>query len=316
MARDDPEIQLLRENIHCAAILEQQSPQWQIDRKESTKRCLKYRRGKDEILILNHEGRGWWDPRSDAKGDVFDLVQHFEPHLNFGQVRKALRDFVGRAPAFPDLNRQWRKDLSGSPPADRWVKRPQCARHSRAWAYLAHKRRLPSHILAAASAADGLREGPHGSAWFAHRDDSGNVTHVEIRGSTYKGSLKGGTKTLFRFHGGSSPPTRFVLAEAPIDALSLAAIEGLRRDTLYAATGGGMGPPTIEAITHILSQIAAIPGAVFCSAADANAAGDRYALRHQELAAATGLAFTRLKPPTENGDWNDVLRNTNQRNLP
>ena len=57
-------------------------------------------------------------------------------------------------------------------------------------------------------------------------------------------------------------PARFVLAEAPIDALSLAAIEGLRRDTLYAATGGGMGTPTIEAITHILSQMAAIPGAV------------------------------------------------------
>ena len=148
---------------------------------------------------------------------------------------------------------------------------------SPAWTYLTQHRQLPFRVLAPASAADVLREGPYGSAWFAHRDDSGNVTHVEIRGPTYKGSLKGGTKTLFRFHGGSSPPARFVLAEAPIDALSLAAIEGLRRDTLYAATGGGMGTPTIEAITHILSQMAAIPGAVFCSAADANAAGDRYA---------------------------------------
>ncbi len=127
---------------------------------------------------------------------------------------------------------------------------------------------------------------------------------------------KGGTKTLFRFHGGSSLPSRFVLAEAPIDALSLAAIEGLRRDTLYAATGGGMGTATIEAITHILSQMAAITGAVFCSAADANAAGDRYALRHQELAAAASIAFARLKPPIESGDWNDVLRNTDQRSLP
>ncbi len=60
----------------------------------------------------------------------------------------------------------------------------------------------------------------------------------------------------------------------------------------------------------------AIPGAVFCSAADANSAGDRYALRHQEIAAAAGLAFARLKPPIEDGDWNDVLRNTDQRSLP
>ncbi len=312
----DPEIQHLRKGVHCATLLEHQSPPWTIDRKESTKHCLKYRRGSGEILILNHEGRGWWDPQSDAKGDVFDLVQHFEPSLNFGQVRKVLREFIGLAPAFPETLRRRKKNLPDSPPADRWATQPQCTPKSRAWTYLTQHRQLPFRVLTPASAADVLREGPHGSAWFAHRDDSGKVTHVEIRGSTYKGSLKGGTKTLFRFHGGSSPPARFVLAEAPIDALSLAVIEGLRRDTLYAATGGGMGTPTIEAITHILSQMAAIPGAVFCSAADANPAGDRYALRHQELAAAAGLAFARLKPPIENGDWNDVLRNPNQRRLP
>ncbi len=85
----DPEIQHLRKGVHCAMLLEHQSPPWKIDRKESTKHCLKYRRGSGEILILNHEGRGWWDPQSDAKGDVFDLVQHFEPSLNFGQVRNA-----------------------------------------------------------------------------------------------------------------------------------------------------------------------------------------------------------------------------------
>jgi hypothetical protein len=44
------------------------------DRKESTKFSLKYRRGKGEILIVSHAGRGWWDPMSDAKGDVFKLV--------------------------------------------------------------------------------------------------------------------------------------------------------------------------------------------------------------------------------------------------
>jgi hypothetical protein len=312
----DPEIQHLRKRVHCAALLEHQSPPWKIDRKESTKHCLKYRRGSGEILILNHEGRGWWDPQSDAKGDVFDLVQHFEPSLNFGQVRKVLREFIGIAPAFPETLRRRKKNLPDSPPADRWATQPKCTPRSHAWTYLTQHRQLPFRVLAPASAADVLREGPYGSAWFAHRDDAGHVTHVEIRGSTYKGSLTGGTKTLFRFHSGSSPPTRFVLAEAPIDALSLAAIEDLRRDTLYAATGGGMGPPTIEAITHILSQMAAIPGAVFCSAADANAAGDHYALRHQEFAAAAGLAFARLKPPIENGDWNDVLRNTDQRSLP
>jgi len=138
--------------------------------------------------------------------------------------------------------------------------------------------------------------------------DAGRVTHVEIRGPTYKGSLTGGTKVLFRFNGGSGPAARFALAEAPIDALSLAAIEGPRKDTLYAATGGGMGPATIEAIERILAEMAHTPDAIFCSAADANPAGERYALSHQELAARAGVAFARLAPPIAKGDWNDVLK--------
>ena len=43
------------------------------------------------------------------------------------------------------------------------------------------------------------------------------------------------------------------------------------------------------------------------SATDANAAGDRYAARHAELAAAAGIAFERLRPPAST-DWNDVIR--------
>ncbi len=86
------------------------------------------------------------------------------------------------------------------------------------------------------------------------------------------------------------------LTEAPIDALSLAAIEGIRPDTLYAAAWGGMGPGTERAIEDMLARIASVPDAVLVSATDANAAGDRYAARHAELAAATGVAFRRLRP--------------------
>jgi hypothetical protein len=81
MTRHDPEIEELREKVHCAVVLEQTPPCWKLDRKESTKLSLKYRRGKGEILIVSHAGRGWWDPTSDAKGDVFRLVQRLEPSL-------------------------------------------------------------------------------------------------------------------------------------------------------------------------------------------------------------------------------------------
>jgi hypothetical protein len=149
-----------------------------------------------------------------------------------------------------------------------------------------------------------VRDGAYGSAWFAHRDEAGQVCHVEVRGPDFKGSLRGGTKTLFRFVGGPAA-TRLAVLEAPIDALSLAAIENVRRDTIYVATGGGMGPGTLAALRALLTGLQAT-GSVLVSAADANKAGDRFASQHQAIAAEAGVAFERLRP-TDGRDWNDVL---------
>jgi hypothetical protein len=308
MTGRDPELEELRDKVHCAVVLERTPPPWKLDRKESTKLSLKYRRGKGEILIVSHAGRGWWDPTGDAKGDVFGLVQRLEPGLSFGHVRKRLREFAGLSPRFPPVDRAGgRKSPEGSV-AERWAARKTVWPHSQAWRYLARKRSLPSTVIEAASAAGVLREGPLGSAWFAHLDDCGFVAHVDVRGPNYKGSLTGGAKSLFRLPPKGPLLPRLVLAEAAIDALSVAAIESLREDTLYVATGGGMGPGTIAALEALLARVAPPAGALLCSAADANGPGDRFADRHRSLAEKFGVAFVRLRPPIEGGDWNDVLR--------
>ena len=174
-----------------------------------------------------------------------------------------------------------------------------------AWSYLAGARALPGPVLAAAARQDCIRQGAYGSAWFVHRDQSGGASHIEIRGPDFKGSLRGGRKTLFRFGGSARPPRRLAVLEAPIDALSLATIEGMRADTLYVATGGGMGPGTVAAIEALLPRLREA-GGVLASGTDANAAGDHYAERHAALAAEAGVAFERARPP-EDQDWNDVL---------
>jgi hypothetical protein len=115
MTRQDPEIEELREKVHCAVVLERTPPCWKLDRKESTKLSLKYRRGKGEILIISHAGRGWWDPTSDAKGDVFRLVQRLEPGLSFGHVRKRLRASAGLSPCFPSADREGAKRIQTEP---------------------------------------------------------------------------------------------------------------------------------------------------------------------------------------------------------
>ena len=306
MQAEDAELEQFRRGVSCAALLEGWAPSWRLDRKESTRRALKYRREEGEVLIVNHDGRGWWDPQSSAKGDIFDLVQYLDPNLNFGQVRRDLRRFVGVAPTFPQAVSGRAKIEPEVPIATRWMTRPRLRRASAVWNYLAGARRLPAKVLEAADGADILREGPYGSAWFAHRDEANTVTHVEICGPGFKGSLRGGMKSLFRLSGAGSRRSRLVITEAPIDTLSVAAIERMRADTLYAATGGGMGPGTVQAIERLLGEMAQSPDALLVGAADANRAGERYAARHAELASAAGVAFERLAPPLGN-DWNDVL---------
>ena len=306
--RTRPEIEEVRDKVHCAVVLERTPPPWKLDRKESTRLSLKYRRGKGEILIVSHAGRGWWDPTSDAKGDVFGLVQRLEPTFSFGHVRKRLREFAGLSPRFTPVERAGGRESPDRPVAERWAERKAVWPNSPTWRYLSRKRGLPAAIIEAASAAGVLREGPAGSAWFAHLDGHGVVAHVDVRGPTYKGSLTGGAKSLFRLPPNRPFLPRLVLAEAAIDALSVAAIESLRRDTLYAATGGGMGPGTIAALEALLASMERLPGALLCSAADANGPGDRFADRHRSLAEKFGISFARLCPPIGGGDWNDVLR--------
>jgi hypothetical protein len=182
----DPEIEELRDKVHCAVVLERNQPPWKLDRKESTRLSLKYRRGKGEILIVSHGGKGWWDPTTDAKGDVFRLVQRLEPGLTFGHVRKRLREFAGLSPSYPIANRAGGRRRPDLMVAQRWAERNPVRPNSPTWQYLLRKRYLPTVVIEAASAARVLREGPVGSAWFAHLDDVGGVAHVDVRGPTYK----------------------------------------------------------------------------------------------------------------------------------
>ena len=304
----DEEIERLKASVSCAALLERLPPVWRLDRAESTRRSLKYRRGPGEIVIVNHNGRGWWDPLSEAKGDIFTLVQHLDPSLTFAGACRLLRGFAGITPASSAALRARRTAGADIPVAQRWARRRPLSHGSSAWLYLTGPRGLPESILVAARITDAVREGPHGSAWFAHRDGAGRLAGIEMRGPAWRGFSAGGGKTLFRLPGGSGRLSRVAVCEAAIDALSLAAIEGARRDTLYAATAGGMGPATLAALRQVLLGLAADPAGMLIAATDADAAGRRYAARLQDMAAAAGVRFDTILPPDGLNDWNDALR--------
>jgi hypothetical protein len=113
--------------VNCASVLEKATPPWLLDR---------------EIVIVTHGGAGWWDPNSDATGDVFRLVQYLEPGLNFGEVRKMLRPQAEVRPDFAPAERARDKRSPPIPVAQRWARRPQLRRCSAAWRYL-ESRGLP-----------------------------------------------------------------------------------------------------------------------------------------------------------------------------
>jgi hypothetical protein len=295
MPKTDDELEQLRK-VTCGVVLEQEGRA--VDKRESTRRAVKYRRGEGEIFIVIHGGAGWFDPLSDAKGDVFNLVQHLYGGT-FGAVRAVLRPLVGIvSDPRPSIRRKRR--TGPMPLGVRWEQRRAPRTGSPSWRYLTGQRALPDAVLERAIAVGLLREGPHGSMWAAHRDIDGVLTGWEERGRDWRGFSTGGTKVLFRL--GPRDALRICVTEAAIDAMSLAAVEGLRDDTLYLSTGGGWGPATVEALRALATQ----PGITFVAATDRNKQGDRYAERLAELAAEAGCAVARLMP--EHDDWNDDVK--------
>lgn len=290
------DIDELRGKVPCAAVLEKTG--FKIDLKESTRKAVKYRRGDGEIVIVIHGGAGWFDPMSEAKGDVFSLAEHLGAD-SFPAALKQVADLVGFTPSQP----AWKRPTRPTPTASlvgRWAGRLRPRPGSPTWRYLAEVRALPNHIIQEAVDQDRLREGPYGSMWAAHVDAAGIVVGWEERGPEWRGFSRDGSKVLF--HLGPTNPRRVCITEAAIDAMSLAAIEGLRHDTLYASTGGGWSPATEAAIR----AIAARPGVLLVAATDSNLQGDSFGDRIRAITVETGAGYDRLRPVRD--DWNEELQ--------
>lgn len=286
----------LRGKVPCNAVLEQEG--FALDLKESTRRAMKYRRDA-EIIIVIHEGMGWFDPLGDDKGDVFKLVECLQG-VRFVEAMHEVAALVGFVPAQPIWKRESRNQEPDISIAERWRTRRKPWKGSATWRYLADERGLPERIIRIATSTNMLREGPNGSMWAAHTDVDGAVTGWEERGPDWRGFASGGAKVLFRL--GRPDALRLCVTEAAIDAMSLAAVEGLREGSLYLSPGGGWSPATAEA----LRTLAVRPGTQIVAATDANAQGTVFAERLRDLADDTGCDWLRLAPPAD--DWNDALR--------
>ena len=221
----------LREKVPCSAVLEQEG--FALDLKESTRRAMKYRRGA-EIIIVIHDGKGWFDPLGDDKGDVFNLVEHLQG-VRFAEAMHEVAALVGIVPAQPIWKRESRNQEPDISIAERWKTRRKPWKGSATWRYLAGDRGLPERIIRIANSTNMLREGPHGSMWAAHTNIDGAVTGWEERGPDWRGFASGGAKVLFRL--GRPDALRLCVTEAATDANAQGAVFAERLRDLAEETG-------------------------------------------------------------------------------
>lgn len=310
------ELATLRERVRCELVLEREG--YRLDKEATAQRSaknLKFRRGEGEIIIVNHEGKGWWDPTNpdrSARGDVIKLVQHLKPGLNLGHVRRELRNLIGLEPSYEVRERIKPTSFDANQKRDpvwMWEHRNPPQQGSAAWRYLSEERGLPDRILDAAAKQNLLREGPNGTAWFAHRDNRGVFSGMEMRGPEYRGFSTGGIgKRLFRFESDPGvPPSRVVVAEAAINALSFASMDRFSRNTLYLSSGGGMSPESVAELKQVLMDVAKRPEGRLVIAVDNDQQGDHYAAMYSQMAQEVGLWNGRASPKTPGSDWNQVL---------
>ena len=119
MTRYDAEIEQLRAQVHCAIVLERQSPPWRLDRAESTETLpqISARTMATSSLSIIKAGAG--GIRRAMPRATSSTLSSISSPINFGHIRKVLREFMGISPSFPEADRSSDSDPPRAIPADR-----------------------------------------------------------------------------------------------------------------------------------------------------------------------------------------------------
>ncbi len=204
---------------------------WKDDLRESTPKAIKYRRGEGEIIIVVHQGRGWFDPDLGSQGR-----RVFLPSVSARRTSrfrcKAVAELVGFEPSAP----AWRRSRNKMPEAitSRWSDRAVPRPGSPAWSYLTSLEPSPKRLCQQQSLpADSVK-----ALWDPF--GQGISTPPALLGWEERGPIGVGSHAVARKRFSQLEVTRrfaFASPEAAIDAMSLAALEEHRADSTYASTG-------------------------------------------------------------------------------
>jgi 5S rRNA maturation endonuclease (ribonuclease M5) len=302
--RQGDELSLFKTQINLVEYAE--SVGYEIDARESSKSSSILRRDDDKIIVATDaDGHGvYFSVRDDSDhGSIIDFVQK-RTGLNLGQVRKALRPWVGGSPVTYTPKAPAPQRSKPAPTgADRrqvlavWSKmQPTNGNH----AYLTIEREIEPAIQADPRFVGMVRKDARGNAAFPHYDESG-ITGYELKNQAFTGFAAGGEKSLWHSSNVHTAP-RLVIVESAIDALSHAELMH-DTDAAYISVGGSMSDKQRDLLAQAIKNLQARGGKLIV-ATDSDPAGET--LAQQIAALVPGISAQRQAPTRK--DWNDDLK--------
>lgn len=276
---------------------------YEIDRKASSKNSVVMRGpGEDKIIVATDpDGHGIYFSVRDSRdhGTIVDFVQKRKA-LNFGQVRKELRPWIGIGSKPPEVDStRYQKPTPTTRDHQGVLWKWQQAKVLTDYQYL-NPHGLTRADLAAVGVDDMTKMDERGNVMFGLYDEYG-LCGYEIKNRDFAGFAKGGQKGLWVTRP-AGDVGRIVIAESAIDALSYAKLFPDDAGTLYSSFGGAWSKEQLELIKRFFGRY---PKARIIAAVDNDEGGDEFTAAFEKLAPGR---VERHSPDVRGNDWNDVLK--------
>ena len=279
-----------------------------LDRKLSSRASAVMRHPNGDKIIVAKRPNGHWtyfNVHGSDSGTVIDFVSA-RKSVSLGRVRKELRPWIGKAASIAISNNSFaliptEGDLQKV--RRRWERsRPITAKDT----YLS-SRKIPRSILEDPVFENRIRIDEYRNCIFPHWDSKGELSGFEIKSKSFTGFSPGGKKWFWYSQPRTSDHT-IVVCESAIDALSMAALEGIDGKRFFS-TAGQYGPQHIACLIDIIKQMPAV--ASIWLAFDNDQAGRQMAGEFRsafQKQFGGDIAVVDRFPITEGTDWNDVLQ--------
>lgn len=271
--------------------------------RKSSQHCTVLKRGSDHVLVtLAPEGHLIWSTgERHVGGSILDAAMHFVPGCkNLGHARRELRPWLaGGLPFVADAP-------VSTPEPDRLSVLAQLARCQpidAGHAFL-RSRHLTEWLLRLPSLADRVLQDARGNAVFVYHDSEGPCG-LELRNDGFKGFTEGSVRGLWHASDSQRIDT-LILAESPIDALSIPTMQGNWEGMRLIAFGGSISERQRGLIQRAAERLPERCLVKLCF--DRDQSGDRYCQIIEQVLAESGrddLAI--MRSPPKHKDYNEDL---------